>query len=820
MAKFDYTGSIARKNYHLKKEFDEGVFLGISFVCGLMIMFGLFLVWQPAFVFGNLELAFGLNVLSGLGQILIGFSLLVGSYCLAKKYALPKISKENIVDRFTPELIDLFDKTIEEAKKEGHREITPEYLFSKISLTHEGKIIFLRLGLPFVKESTEKNKFDNPIFSAELVHVADEIFNETKDQIDLVKFLGRIVEESNLIQGFLNEFHLEKEDTARVIRWLLALKNISKKPHFWEDTPVLAGVGEDWAYGYTPTLSQYSYDLTSRFQNAHLEINLFSRSNKVDEMQNVLSKASKNNCLLVGEPGVGKGTVVEALASKMAKGDCLPPLRYKKIRHLDTGTLLAGANTAELAWRLNKCLIEAIHAGNIILYIENFQTLVGGRQAEVGGIDASQILLPYLQKSDLQIIASITPEDYFERLRVNAAMAGAFEKIEISPASIDDTISIALENVSYLEYRYNVFIPYQTIKTAVKLAERYLKDVPFPEKALRLLEEASTNFSGGQIKFISPKDVEDLVSKKANVPVGQVAETEKEKLLNLEDFLHKRVIGQNEAIKAVSDTLRRVRAGLTSGKRPSGVFLFLGPTGVGKTETAKALAENYFGSERRMIRLDMSEYQQPNSVDRLIGNTNNPNGILTNAIIENPFSLILLDEIEKADKNVLNLFLQVFEDGRLTDARGRTSDFTNSIIIATSNAGSELIRQRVVWGQTENLKKDLLESLQEKGLFTPEFLNRFDNTIVFKPLTQEETSQVANLMIKEVNKNLKDKKISIEIAADALQKLVQMGYDPQFGARPMRRVIQEKVENLLAKKMLSGELQQNQTLTINLADIE
>jgi ATP-dependent Clp protease ATP-binding subunit ClpA len=287
----------------------------------------------------------------------------------------------------------------------------------------------------------------------------------------------------------------------------------------------------------------------------------------------------------------------------------------------------------------------------------------------------------------------------------------------------------------------------------------------------------------------------------------------------LEDYLHRRVINQEEAIKAVANTLRRARAGISSSKRPVGVFLFLGPTGVGKTETAKALAENYFGDEKNMIRLDMSEYQEISAIDKLIGSNTNPSGVLTDAILANPFSLILLDEIEKANKNVLNLFLQVFEDGRLTDPRGRISDFTNAIIIATSNAGSEFIRQNVTKLSNDRIEEQLINLLQEKGIFSPEFLNRFDGVIVFKPLTQEQLIQVANLMIADINKRLKDKNITVEVVPDALAKLVELGYDPQFGARPMRRVIQEKVENLLAKKMLEGKVGGSQKILVTLDEI-
>jgi ATP-dependent Clp protease ATP-binding subunit ClpC len=376
-----------------------------------------------------------------------------------------------------------------------------------------------------------------------------------------------------------------------------------------------------------------------------------------------------------------------------------------------------------------------------------------------------------------------------------------------------------LESVNYVEYKYNVFYPYQTLKKIVELSARYIHEVPFPEKALRLLEESAVGLQGEKIKIVTPAEIESLVSKRTNVPIGQVGEKEKDRLLNLESILHQRVIGQDEAINAVANALRRVRSGLTTGKRPAGVFLFLGPTGVGKTETAKALAESYFGSEKNMIRLDMSEYEQPDSLDRLIGTVQNPAGILTDAILAKPFSLILLDELEKADKNVLNIFLQVFEDGRLTDPRGKVSDFTNSIIIGTSNAGSEFIRENVGRLSAEQLKTTLIDQLQKQAIFTPEFLNRFDGVITFKPLTRENLTLVAGLMIGEINKQLEERKIRVEVESAALAKLIELGYNQEFGARPLRRVMEEKIENLLAKKMLEGVIKEHGVLHVSLSDI-
>jgi len=809
MVKFDYYNSSARKKYYSRK-----LFSGVTF--WILTAFNLIVILLVVFLFLRQEAE-----LSGFAQILLGLALLFQGFIFAKRYSEPReISKENIVDRFSLELVGLFEVAIDEARKLKAKEITPENVFGVFPLTDDGRMIFLRIGLPFGREARGTPSGEMPSFSPDFSKLFTD--NSSKEQLEIEDFLAAIVKSSSKIQDILDDVKISQKDLEKILRWLKNTKKEMRTPKFWQDERMFAGVGQDWSFGYTPVLSLFSYDLSQFTKDPNLEINIFGHANKLNEIQTILSETNKNNCLLVGEPGVGKKTIVNALALKMARGDSLPPLKYKRIRELDVGKLLAGAGAGELEARLEGSLNDAVHAGNIILFIENFQSLLGGfasGREEVIGVDASQILIPYLENSTLRIIAATSPSDYFDSVRSNTAVAGAFEKIEIEEATSDETLAIMLESLIYVEVKYNVFIPFQTMKKIVELADRYIRDVPFPEKALRLLEEASVNYTGGEIKIITPQDIETLVSKKVNIPIGEAGKEEKDKLLNLESFLHQRVIDQEEAITAISNTLRRARAGIASGKRPVGVFLFLGPTGVGKTETAKALAENYFGDEKNMIRLDMSEYQEAISIDRLIGTVDNPNGILNTAVYENPFSLVLLDELEKADKNILNVFLQVFEDGRLTDPRGRVSDFTNTVIIATSNAGSEYIRENVGKIPQEKLKEDLINMLQEKGILTPEFLNRFDGVIVFNPLTPDQIKQVVELMIKKINEGLKNKKITVEVDNPTLVKLVELGYDPQFGARPMRRVITEKVENLLAKKMLSGELKEGQILKITPEDI-
>jgi ATP-dependent Clp protease ATP-binding subunit ClpC len=809
MANFDYINSGAYKTWRYRKNFAQ-TFIILTIVCVAFLVIAALLFFQ------------GTPALVGFAQIILGLVLLLESYLLAARYMTSKPSLDNLADKLSLKSIELLDQIYKAAQQEGKLEITPDYFFEKVCLSPEGQSIFIRFGLALSEVVPVKQKVLKPTFSSDFTGLISSLA-ANPHQIEIADILEKVVANSVLIQKFLSDNKIDQKDFTIALNWIRKIDQESIIPRFWQKGFTVAGIGEEWSYGYTPVLSQYSTNLSRYFQDPNLAIDTFSHAQKINEIENVLAKPNKNNCLLVGEPGVGKKTIVNALAAKIAKGDCLSVLKYKNIRQINTARLLGGGSKSELAERVNNVLVEAVNAGNIILYIDNFQSLLGqanGGSEEVGGADVSQIFLQFFENSRLRIIASVTPADYFSRVRNNPSIAEAFEKIDIAPATPDDTLAIMLDWVWSLENRYNVFIPYQSLKNVVELSDRYVHDIPFPEKALRMVEEVAVSLGGkGKLKIIFPEDVDAFISKKVNVPIGQAQEGEKEKLLNLENLLHARVIGQNEAVNAVSDALRRVRAGLTNGKRPAGVFLFLGPTGVGKTETAKALAESYFGSEKNMIRLDMSEYQQPDSIDRLLGSQSNPSGVLTDAILANPFSLILLDEVEKADKNVLNVFLQVFEDGRLTDVRGRVSDFTNSIIIATSNAGSEFIRENVTNMAADELRENLVNTLQTQGSFTPEFLNRFDGVIVFHPLTVGELQKVATLMITDINNRLAEKKITVTVEPDALAKLVELGNDPQFGARPMRRVIQQKIENLLAKKMLDGTLNEGGTLDVTLADI-
>lgn len=693
----------------------------------------------------------------------------------------------------------------------------------------ESRELFFRLGLFFQGSNldslisligSENNQME-AVYS-EAVNFA---LGSDAKYIEVEDLLIGLAKTDLTFKEMMNSAGIDEKGVIDVALWHKRIRKERMKPAFWE-APVIGGVGQDWAYGYTPMLQQYGLNLTrvANYSGNHIE--LFDRNSYVETIEQLLAKTDKNNVLLVGDYGVGKKTLVMALAQKIATGAIHPALRYKQIMQINVGALLAGSQSqGDIAQRVNVLLYEAAQAGNIILFFDDFHAMVSSEQS-VGSVNATEIILPFLQGSSLQIIGSTTIERYHKDIESATGIIAAFEKVDIPEPDGPEALKMLEETIPSIEGRYGVLFVYQALNEIIKLSDRYIHDKPFPQKALDLASEVAVKVSATKNRIVTDKDVEDTISKRTHVPVGEVDVAEKDKLLNLEEVLHKRVIGQNEAVGAVANAMRRSRSGLSDKHRPVGSFLFIGPTGVGKTEMAKALAEAYFGDEKRMIRFDMSEFQDEASIYNLIGAPAGPgsegqSGKLTSAIHDNPFSLLLLDELEKAHPNLLTLFLQVFDDGRLTGGNGKTVDFTNAIIISTSNAGSEIVREYLASGKNDldELKNGLLNYLQEKGIYTPEFLNRFDGIVVFRPLIKEEVMKIAQLMIDGLNKQLDEKGISVRVSADALEYLVQEGFDPIFGARPMRRVIQEKLENVLAKKMLVENIERGTVIDLGLADL-
>jgi len=625
----------------------------------------------------------------------------------------------------------------------------------------------------------------------------------------------------------------------------------------------------------TPTLDGLARDLTQIAREGSLDP-VIGRSNEITRVIEVLSRRTKNNPVLIGEPGVGKTAIAEGLAQQIIHNEVPEILRDKRVMTLDMGTVVAGTKyRGEFEDRLKKVMDEIRTAGNVILFIDELHTLIGAGGAE-GAIDASNILKPSLARGELQCIGATTLDEYRKYIEKDAALERRFQPIQVNEPSVDETIQIIHGLRDRYEAHHRVKITDESVVAAAKMSDRYISDRFLPDKAIDLIDEAGSKVrlrsyttppnlkeletrleairseknaavqsqefekaasyrdteqklkeelestkktwkeeQGKAESEVTVEDIAAVVSMWTGIPVSKLAQTESDKLLKLEDTLHQRVIGQSEAVTAISRAVRRARAGLKDPKRPIGSFIFLGPTGVGKTELARALAESMFGDEEAMIRVDMSEYMEKHSTSRLVGSPPGyvgyeEGGQLTEKVRRKPYSVILLDEIEKAHPDVFNILLQVLEDGRLTDSKGRVVDFRNTVVIMTSNVGAEALKKNKYVGfnlqdgeqKYKDMKGRMLEEL--KKAFRPEFLNRIDEMIVFHSLEKEHLKEIVTLMTAQLTKRLQEQEIELELTAEAQEKIAKEGYDPEYGARPLRRALQKHVEDRLSEELLKG----------------
>ncbi len=648
----------------------------------------------------------------------------------------------------------------------------------------------------------------------------------------------------------------------------------------------------------TPTLDQFGRDFTKLAKENKFDP-VIGRSKEIERVIQILSRRTKNNPCLIGEPGVGKTAVIEGLAQKIAAGDVPEILKDKRLVTLDLSSMVAGAKyRGEFEERLKKAVEEVINSGNVILFIDEIHTIVGAGAAE-GAIDASNILKPSLARGELQLIGATTIKEYRKYIEKDAALERRFQPVTVGEPSVEETYSILLGIRDKYEAHHSVKITDEALKAAAELSSRYITDRFLPDKAIDLVDEAASKKrlstltapndvkdlekqladlakekeaavttqdfekaaqirdkenklkesintqksawkekSSSAASEVTAEDIADIVSDWTNIPVKKLAEEESDKLKNLENVLHSRVIGQDEAVKAVAKAIRRGRAGLKDPKRPTGSFLFLGPTGVGKTELSKALAEAMFGSEDAIIRVDMSEYMEKHSVSKFIGSPPGyvgfeEGGQLTEKIRRKPYSVLLFDEIEKAHPDVFNIMLQMLEDGFLTDAQGRKVDFRNTVIIMTSNLGAKNILNTNVSklgfnadsdsgdkakDEHEQIKSRVMEEVRRA--FKPEFLNRIDDIIVFDRLTDENIKEIAKLMLDTLVKRLESNEIKAEFTDEAIALIAKEGFDPTYGARPLRRAIQNKIEDMLAEKIIDGSVPRGSSIKIDAKDGE
>ncbi|MBQ8636421.1 MAG: ATP-dependent Clp protease ATP-binding subunit [Clostridia bacterium] len=644
----------------------------------------------------------------------------------------------------------------------------------------------------------------------------------------------------------------------------------------------------------TPTLDQFGTDLTLQAREGKFDP-VIGRDSEIARVLQILSRRTKNNPCLIGEPGVGKTAVAEGLAQKIADGDVPEILKDKRLVSVDLSSMVAGAKyRGEFEERLKKAVEEVSSAGNVILFIDEIHTIVGAGSAE-GAIDASNILKPSLARGEIQLIGATTVNEYRKYIEKDAALERRFQPVMIGEPSVEETVEILKGLRDRYEAHHGVKITDDAIVAATKLSLRYITDRFLPDKAIDLVDEAASKkrlslltapddikelekeleklaadkqsaiieqdfekaaelrdkekalreqMESGRSKWkedtgsgeqvVDESDIADIVSDWTKIPVKKLAEEESERLKNLESVLHGRVIGQSEAVSAVARAIRRGRAGLKDPKRPIGSFIFLGPTGVGKTELSKALAESMFGTEDSIVRVDMSEYMEKHSVSKFIGSPPgyvgfDEGGQLTEKIRKKPYSVLLFDEIEKAHPDVFNILLQILEDGMLTDAQGRKVDFRNTVIIMTSNLGAkQILNTGTKLGFAgDNAKKDTKEEnavikervMEElKRAFKPEFLNRIDEIIVFERLDEENVKEIAKLMLKELSKRLAENEIKAEFSEKAVDAIAKAGYDPTYGARPLRRAIQSKIEDMLSEKIIEGEVKAGDSITVDVND--
>lgn len=726
---------------------------------------------------------------------------------------------------FTDAAWELLQRAYDLSAKIGKSDVRAVHLFAAALGTTAGGIFLTRLGLDFDKIRDGLARLVNdgpagspPAFTLEaksvLLQAAADAESAGRKHVGTIEIFLRAFEIDTRIQNVLDEAGYPPRHVRHVAEWIGVQESL-KEEH--DRFVMLASLKPTGAMNramtsqQTPYLDRFSEDLTQLARQGYVAP-LVGREREMQELLRGI-ESGRRSVVLVGDAGSGKGALIDGLARRMVEEDVPPELFDRRLVSIHVSQVLAAGDPSLAPQRLLSMLNEVAVSGNIILVMHGLEALVG---AGIGTMDLAETLASEIDKGYCLVIATTTPQawtSYLERRSLGQKLV----KVEVPELDQENAIRVLMAKGGYVEYQNKVFFTYAALEKAVSLAGRYLRDVKLPESALNVLTESAVlaRRERGENAMVSAEDVARVIQDKAHVPVEAVTRDEGDKLLQLEEHLHTRVVGQEEAVKAVSQAMRRARADMRSGNRPIANFLFLGPTGVGKTELAKALAGEYFGSESMMIRLDMSEYQTPSSIARIIGEPgDNRGGLLTESVRKQPFSIVLLDELEKAHPDILTLFLQVMDDGRLTDGVGRTVDFTNVVLIATSNAGTEFIQQEVQNNTPiERIKTALLER-ELKGIFRPEFLNRFDGVIVFKPLTLDDVTQIAWLLLNGVAKRLQEKGINFRAEDEAVEELAKTGFDPIFGARPLRRVIQERVENQLADLLLRNSVRRTQTVVL------
>lgn len=796
--------------------------------------------------------------------------------------------------RFTQKSKRVIELSLECAREFGHNRVDSEHLLLGLSKEGEGVAarVLLKLGMTpkYIEGKIIEKKGIIPIAPIDLVLSSrnEEILEISGIFAD--KFKSEYIETEHILLGILQqgegvavdilkEAAIDEKTIVELIVDTVGLDRITankeSKSHYPTKTQVSSKILDKYGKNLTLIASQNKIDP------------VIGREKEIERAIQILSRRTKNNPVFIGDPGVGKTSVAEGLAANIASGDVPDNLVGKVLYTLDMGSMLAGAKyRGEFEERIKQVVDEVVKNGNIILFIDELHTIIGAGSTGESTIDASNILKPVLSRGDIQIIGATTIDEYRKYIEKDSALERRFQPILITEPTREETIKILEGLREKYEFHHNVKITDEAIVASVDLSTRYITDRFLPDKAIDLIDESASRVRLREInlqksllsqdKYILSKEInnelnkdngknlsldtstessQDIANTEVNkksyigivtkeiiaevvelwtgVPVNQIVEEEAERLLNLEEILHGRVVGQDQAVKSISRAIRRSRAGLKDPKRPIGSFLFLGPTGVGKTELCKALAEVQFGDENQIIRIDMSEYMEKHAVSKLIGSPPgyvgyNEGGQLTEKVRRNPYSVVLFDEIEKAHEDVFNILLQILDDGRLTDSKGRMVDFKNTILIMTSNVGATKINKNKVLGfgtnkdkdedmknQYDKMKDSIMGELKQK--FKPEFLNRIDDIIVFHPLEEHHIYEIVKLMTREVIQRLKSLNIDLEISEEAVKLIAQEGLDLEYGARPLKRAIQKELEDTLSEAILKGDVKKGSNVV---AEIE
>lgn len=733
--------------------------------------------------------AFSLNIR---GVLFILFGIWITFYLLEAMFYSYYFAKENSIDFEVA-------KVVQATKGD---DITKYFLESEI-----GRYVIIRLGIS--KKEIER-------FFKERKHkvTKDEFFiveNDTDPFISIAEYARSIIHFDVEFANFLKTFGVDANNWKGVLDWISQNQKIVMERSAWWHRDRLSrvpSIGRDWAYGQVYNLEKYGYSITNDpvFSSISGKLTLFE--NDVNNLERILAKQSGANILLIANETMLAMQWVSALAKEIENGTVRSEVEGKKVYVFDVDSIIdAMKQKVDLESELNSVFSQVINAGNVILVIKDLPHFI--LSADALDVDAKNLLATALSSDRLQVIAVANKNAYHETIETAHDLTRFFEKITVPDLGHDAIVQVINNEANKIEGQMPVFFTYQALVEVVKSAERFFADDSLYDKAVDILNEvASASAQGKKMQLITKEQVESIVEKRTGIPQGEIKNEEREKLSNLETILHKRIIGQNLAIDSISSAIRRARAGLTDSKRPMGSFLFLGPTGVGKTETTKALAEVFFSDENKIIRVDMSEYSSDNALEKLIGsyNTSTP-GFLSAKLRESQYGVLLLDEFEKASRAVHDLFLQVLDEGYFTDGRGERINARNLIIIATSNAGSSLIYESI-----QN-KKDIMADQQtiidkiiSDNIFRPELLNRFDGVILFHPLDERALAEVAKLMIGGLNKRLAEKNLKISLTDNLVNHLVKIGVDPKFGARAIKRTIQDVVEKKVADAMIRGDV--------------